>query len=121
MNTTRTLTQSEFRQLQHTFWQRWRSSASSIATRLIIACRWQTNDYWICSPSILLANLQPSKGSHKVSAYRCLHFQVCFMREYLDPVVNADQCAQNVDGIEITADIDIFLTRCTRAVFKCIG
>ena len=43
-----------------------------------------------------------------------------FMREYLDPVVKADQCAQNVDDIGIAASNATDLTRNIRAVFKCI-
>ena len=44
-----------------------------------------------------------------------------FMREYLDPVVKADQCAQYVDDIGIAANNATDLTRNIRAVFKCIG
>ena len=43
-----------------------------------------------------------------------------FMREYLDPVVKADQCAQYVDDIGITANNATDLIRNIRAVFKCI-
>ena len=41
------------------------------------------------------------------------------MREYLDTVVKADQCAQYVDGIGIAANIATDLTRNIRAVFEC--
>ena len=43
-----------------------------------------------------------------------------FMREYLDPVVKADQCAQYVDDIGNAANNATDLTRNIRAVFKCI-
>ena len=43
-----------------------------------------------------------------------------FMREYLDPVVKADQCAQYVDDIGIADNNATDLTRNIRAVFKCI-
>ena len=43
-----------------------------------------------------------------------------FMREYLDPVVKADQCAQYVDDIGIAANIAADLTRNIRAVLQCI-
>ena len=43
-----------------------------------------------------------------------------FMREYLDAVVKADQCAQYVDDIGIAANNATDLTRNIRAVFKCI-
>ena len=43
-----------------------------------------------------------------------------FMRESLDPVVRADQCAQYVDDIEIAANNATDLTRNIRAVLKCI-
>ena len=42
-----------------------------------------------------------------------------FMREYLDPVVKADQCAQYVDDIGIAANNATDLTRNIQAVFKC--
>ena len=43
-----------------------------------------------------------------------------FMREYFDPVVKADHCAQYVDDIGIAANNATDLTRNIRAVFKCI-
>ena len=43
-----------------------------------------------------------------------------FKREYLDPVVKADQCAQYVDDIGIVANNATDLTRNIRAVFKCV-
>ena len=43
-----------------------------------------------------------------------------FMREYLDPAVKADQCAQYVDDIRIAANNATDFTRNIRAVFKCI-
>ena len=43
-----------------------------------------------------------------------------FMREYLDPVVKTDQCAQYVDDIGIAANNATDLTRNIGAVFKCI-
>ena len=43
-----------------------------------------------------------------------------FMREYLDPVVKADQCDQYVDDIGIAAKNATDLTWNIRAVFKCI-
>ena len=43
-----------------------------------------------------------------------------FMREYLDKVIKADQCAQYVDDIGIAAnDVDHLMTN-LRATFKCI-
>ena len=44
-----------------------------------------------------------------------------FMREYLDPVVKADQCAQYLDDIGSAANNATDLTRNIRAVFKCIS
>ena len=43
-----------------------------------------------------------------------------FMGEYLDPVVKADQCAQNVVDIGNAANNATDLTRNIRAVFQCI-
>ena len=42
------------------------------------------------------------------------------MRDYLDPVVKADQSAQYVDDIAIAANNATDLTPNIRAVFKCI-
>ena len=42
-----------------------------------------------------------------------------FMREYLVPVVESDQCAQYVDDIVIAANNATNLTRYIRAVFNC--
>ena len=44
----------------------------------------------------------------------------CFMREYLDTIVKADQCSQYVDDSGIAANNATDLTRNIRAVFKCI-
>ena len=55
----------------------------------------------------------PAKGLSR-SVYDFLNF----MREYLDPVVKADQFAQNVDDIGIAASSAIDLTRNIRAVFQ---
>ena len=44
-----------------------------------------------------------------------------FMREYLDPVVKAVQCAQYVDDFGIAANNAMDLTRNIRAVFQCIS
>ena len=52
--------------------------------------------------------------SKSVSAFSC------FVREYLDPVVKADQSAQYVDDIGIATNNATDLTRNIRAVFKCI-
>ena len=43
-----------------------------------------------------------------------------FMREYLNPAVKADQCAQYVDDIGLAANNATDLTRNVRAAFKCI-
>ena len=42
------------------------------------------------------------------------------MREYLDSVIKADQCAQYVDDIGIAANTTEQLIKNIRAVFKCI-
>ena len=56
----------------------------------------------------------PQVLSRSVSAFSS------FMREYLDPVVKADRCAQYVDDIGIAANNVADLSRNIRAVFKCI-
>ena len=65
--------------------------------------------------SSIFAYRRLAKGlSRSVSAF------LNFMREYLDPAVKADQCAQYVDDIGIAANNATDLTRKTRTVFKCI-
>ena len=44
----------------------------------------------------------------------------CFMREYLDKVIKADQCAQYVDDIGIAANTVTQIIRNIRAVFESI-
>ena len=51
---------------------------------------------------------------------RCASAFSSFMREYLDPVVKADQGAQYVDDIGIAAKKATDLTRNIRAVFECL-
>ena len=43
-----------------------------------------------------------------------------FIRDYLDPVIKADQCAQYVDDIGIAANTPEQMTRNLRAVFQCL-
>ena len=61
------------------------------------------------------ANKRPAQGLSKaLSAFSR------FMREYLDKVIKADQCAQYVDDIGIAANSVDQLIRNIRAVFECI-
>ena len=61
------------------------------------------------------ANKRLAQGvSRSVSAFSS------YMREYLDPVVKADQCAQYVEDIGIAANKATDLTRNIRAVIECI-
>ena len=61
-------------------------------------------------------------------AYRCLAQSLSralsafssFMKEYLDKVIKADQCAQNVDDIGIAANDADHLIANLRATIKCI-
>ena len=43
-----------------------------------------------------------------------------FIREYLDPVIKADQCAQYVDDIGIAANTPEQLIKNQRAIFQCL-
>ena len=43
-----------------------------------------------------------------------------FIRNYLDPLTKADQCAQNVDDIGIAANTPEHLIKNLRAVFQCL-
>ena len=51
---------------------------------------------------------------------RCLSGFSSFVREYLDPVNKADQCAQYVDDIGIAANTPEQLIKNLRAVFQCL-
>ena len=44
-----------------------------------------------------------------------------FMRDYLDRVIKADQCAQNVDDIDIAANDAEHLIKNIRTTFECIS
>ena len=90
-------------QMQHKTWQGSHYSASLTAPKLITACRWRTNIRWRCLHSILRAEVLPTKDLHKVFGRFVSAFSG-FMREYSDPVVKADQCAQYVDDIGIAAN-----------------
>ena len=52
--------------------------------------------------------------SRSLSAFRS------FIREYLDPVIKADQCAQNVDEIGIAANTPQQLIKNLRAIVHCL-
>ena len=52
--------------------------------------------------------------SHSLSAFSS------FIREYHDPVIKADQCAQNVDNIGIAIDTPEQLIKNQRAVLQCL-
>ena len=51
---------------------------------------------------------------------RSLPTNSSFIREYLDPVIKADQCAQYVDDIGIAADTPEQLFKNMQAVFQCL-
>ena len=51
---------------------------------------------------------------------RCLSAFSSFIRKYLDPVIKADQCAQNVADIGIAANTPDQLIKNLRAVFHCL-
>ena len=84
----------------------------------LTVCRWRTTGQW----NLLAFNFAtevfdyrrlPQGLSRSVSAFSS------FMREYLDPVVKADQYAQYVHDIIIAANNDTDLTPNIRAVFHC--
>ena len=51
---------------------------------------------------------------------RSLSSFLSFLREYLDPVIKADQCAQYVDDIGIAANTAQHLIKNLGAVFQCL-
>ena len=67
-------------------------------------------------PAVNFAYRRLAQGlSRSVSAFSS------FMREYLDPVVKADQCAQYGDVIANAGKNATDLTQNIPAVFQCIG
>ena len=56
----------------------------------------------------------------KKSQQICVFFFSYFVREFLDPVVNVVQCAQDLDDIRIAANNDRAPSRHKRAFFQCI-
>ena len=112
------ITQSPLCQMQHNNWQGSHYSASLTALRLITACRWRNTVRWKCLLSILLAERLPTKLAQALS--RSVSAFSSFLREYLDPVVKADQCAQYVDDIGIAANNATDLTGNIREVSQCI-
>ena len=76
-----------------------------------------------CSVEMLAFNLASRTFAYKRLAEghsRSVSAFSSFMREYLDPVVKVDQCAQYVDDIGSAANNATDLNRNIWAVFKCI-
>ena len=76
-----------------------------------------------CSVEMLAFNFASKTFAYKrlaQSLSRCVSTFSSFMREYLDPVVETDQCAQYEDDEGIATNNATDLTRNIRAVFQCI-
>ena len=78
------------------------------------AFRWQTTNQSECWPLTLLAEPLRIGLSRSLSAFSS------FIREYLDTLIKADQCAQYADDIGIAANTVTQLCINIRAVFECI-
>ena len=104
--------------MQHNTLQGSRYSENLTAPKIITAWGWQTNVLWKNLYSILLAELLPTKVSHKDSTDPCQFLEASFASTWAQLL--ADQCAQYVDDIGIAANNATHLTRNIRAVFKCI-
>ena len=100
--------------MQHNTWQGSLYSVSLTAPKLITACRWRTNGQWERPHSFL------TKGDLQKSLSKSVVAFSSFIREHLDPIVKADQCAQCVDDIGMATKNTTDITRFIRAVFKCI-
>ena len=75
------------------------------------------------SIEMLAFNFASRTFAHKRLAQglsRALSAFSSFMREYLDKVIKADQCAQYADGIGIAASSATQLIRNIRTIFECI-
>ena len=106
------------------------SDAARHLTRKSLFCRLDCSQAYHClqmadqrSVEMFAFNFASRTFAHKRLAQglsRSLSAFSSFMREYLDPVVKADQFAQYVDDIGIEANNATDLTRNIRAVFQCI-
>ena len=106
------------------------SDAAQHLARKSLFCKLDCSQAYHClqmadqrSVEMLAFNFASRTFAHKRLAQglsRSLSAFLSFMREYLDPVVTADQCAQYVDDIGIAANNATDLTRNIRAVFLCI-
>ena len=76
MNILKTIIQLAPCQTQRNTWQWSHYSANQTAPRPITVCRWRTNGQCKCLPSVLSAELLPTKNMLRVSADLILSFQV---------------------------------------------
>ena len=107
--------QSALCQIQHHICQGSLASANLTAPRLITVCRWGTKGQWNSTLFVLVSEHLLTKDLYKVSTDVS-----SFMREYLNPVVEAEHCFQCVDYIGIAANNVTDLTGNFRAAFPCI-
>ena len=97
-------------------WQARNCSVNWTVRKHIIAYRWLTNNQLRCWHSLSLVAYRPLAQGHS----RALSTFSSFMREYLDKVIKADQCARYVDAIGIAAKDADHLIASLGATFKCI-
>ena len=105
-------------------------AAQHLAARNSLFCKLDCSQAYHClhmtnerSVEILAFNFAGRTFAYKRPAHslsRSLSVFLRFMREYLDPLVKADQYAQYEDYIRIAASNATDLTRNIRAVFHCI-
>ena len=104
--------------MQHNIWPRKIYSANLIVPRHITASKWPTNNQLNSLHSTLQVEHLRTEDWHK--DLDSLSAILSFIREYLDTVIKADQCAQYVDDIGIAANTPEQLIKNLRAVFQCL-
>ena len=104
--------------MQHRIWLGKTFSANSIVPRRITASKWLTNNQSNSLLSTLQVEHSHTEDWHK--DFCSLSAFSSFIREYLDPVIKADQCAQTVDDIGMAANTPEQLIKNPRAVFQCL-
>ena len=90
------------------------SDAAQHLARKSLFCKVDCSQAYHCLQMANQRSLELLAFNFAVSAFSS------FMREYLDPVVKADQCVHYVDDIKIAANNTTDLTRNIRVVFQCI-
>ena len=109
--------------MHHNIWPGKNCSANLIVPRHITASKWPTNNQLNCLHSNLQVEHLRTEDWDKDLAVPYRHFRASYVNtstQSLDPVIQADQCAQYFDDIGIAANTPEQLIKNLQAVFKCL-